>query len=95
MEPQIFSSVTIDTLVARIADEVIKRLNEDPTKSKEDRLLTPKQTAKMLQVSLPTLYEWTKKGIIKAKRINSRVRYLESDVLAAMENYNKYNRRAA
>jgi predicted DNA-binding transcriptional regulator AlpA len=95
MEPTMFTSIPIQTLVNMITEAVVKSLTTEPTINninKQDKLLTRKQTAKMLQVSLPTLNLWTKRGIIKAKRINSRVRYAESDVQAALKSYNKYIR---
>ena len=92
MEPQIFTSVSLQTLIEKITDAVIKSLATEQVTKKKDQLLTRQQTAKILQVSLPTLNVWTKQGIIQAKRINSRVRYSESDVYSALENYNKYRR---
>lgn len=96
MEPTMFTSIPIQTLVNMITEAVVKSLANEPTSdniNKKDTLLTRKQTAQMLQISLPTLNEWTKRKIIKAKRINSRVRYYESDVRAALESYNKYDRK--
>ena len=92
MEQQILTSVPLNILIQRITEEVVKALSNDPVSKKKDQLLTRQQTAKILQVSLPTLNLWTKKGIIQAKRINSRVRYYENDVNAALQNYNKYRR---
>jgi len=91
MEATIFTSVPLQTLVETITAAVVKTLESAPLNSKNEKLLTRQQTAKILQVSLPTLNNWTKKGIIKANRINSRVRYREEDVYLALENYNKYD----
>ena len=93
MEPTMFTSVPIQTLVNMITDAVLQSLSATSTATKKDALLTRKQAAAMLQVSLPTLNDWTKRDIVKAKRVNSRVRYYESDVRAALESYNKYNRK--
>jgi len=92
MEPTMFSSIPIQALVDKITESVIRSLAINPVTKKKDQLLTRQQTAKILQVSLPTLNLWTKRGIIPAKRINSRVRYDESDVYSALQNYNKYSR---
>lgn len=92
MEPSILTSVPLQILVDQIANAVIKSLSDESLTKKNDPLLTRHQTAKILQISLPTLNIWTKRGIIKAKRINSRVRYSESDVNSALQNYNKYGR---
>ena len=42
-----------------------------------------KETAQKLGISLPTLHDWTKRGIIPAYRINTRVRYLKEDIEAS------------
>lgn len=59
------------------------------------KFFTRKEVAKILDVSLPTLNEWTKDGIIKAHRIGSRVRYKEEDVNNALQEVKtrKYGRK--
>ncbi len=54
------------------------------TDSKE--LLTREETAKLLHVSYTSLYHWNKGGILKAKKISSRVFYLRSDVMDKLNN---------
>ncbi|CAA0168213.1 helix-turn-helix domain-containing protein [Tenacibaculum maritimum] len=61
---------------------LIKRSSEPP---KKDKLLTRKQTAEILQVSLVTLWNWTKKGTIKAYRIGNKIRYKESEIIEALQ----------
>lgn len=55
-----------------------------------DELLTRKEAAAYLKISLVTLNEWTKKGRVKAHRIGTRVRYYKSDVEAALEEIKQY-----
>jgi excisionase family DNA binding protein len=57
-------------------------LNRD---KKEYTLLSRKDTAEILCVSLPTLHEWTKTGIIKAHRIGGRILYKLTDLDDALE----------
>lgn len=47
---------------------------------KEKIYLSRKDTAEQLCVSLPTLHDWTKSGIIKAYRIGGRVLYKFSEI---------------
>ena len=62
-----------------------KRLLVQPTPQPEEvELKTRKETAKKLGVSLVTLNEYTKNGIIPAYRIGSRVRYKSTDVEMAL-----------
>mgnify|MGYP003717000603 FL=1 len=51
-----------------------------PKEKKPLTLLTRKETAKLLCISLPTLHDWTKTGIIKAHRIGNRVLYKLEEV---------------
>tara|TARA_R110002020_G_scaffold440922_4_gene651609 strand:- start:826 stop:1113 length:288 start_codon:yes stop_codon:yes gene_type:complete len=47
--------------------------------------LTRKKTAKLLDISLPTLNSWTKKGAVPALRIQDSVRYRKEDVINSLE----------
>lgn len=53
-------------------------------KEKTPSLLTRAQSAKLLGITLPTLSDYTKKGIVKGYRIGGRIRYYEKDVLSAL-----------
>lgn len=53
------------------------------------RLITPRETAKMLSVSERTLFSWSRKGILPCVRVGRIVRYDLQDV----ENCVKKNRR--
>lgn len=52
----------------------------------DDKLITRTEAAQMLGVTLPTIYDWTKKGIISAYRIGNRVRYKHTEVMQAVTN---------
>ncbi|MCK0108219.1 helix-turn-helix domain-containing protein [Flavobacteriaceae bacterium S0825] len=51
-------------------------------------LFSRESTAEMLCISLPTLHEWTKSGIIKANRIGNRVLYKLEDINDALTEVN-------
>lgn len=58
-------------------------------------LLTRKQTASQLQVSLTTLHEWAKDtedrpAILVPLKINGQVRYRRADVLAALKETRRF-----
>ncbi len=57
----------------------------------KDILLTREETAKMLSISLTTLWDYTRKDIIPAYRIGTKVRYKKSDILDALQKQNKFN----
>ena len=48
-------------------------------------LLTRKEVAKMLDISLPTLWAWTNKGILISYRIGNKIRYKENEILEALQ----------
>ena len=61
----------------------------DKINGKSDNdLLTRKETADILKISLPTLWAWTNKGIIPAYRIGNKVRYKKADILTALHKMN-------
>ncbi|MFC6999168.1 helix-turn-helix domain-containing protein [Rufibacter roseus] len=47
--------------------------------------LTRVEASKLLQISLPTLNDYTKRGIISSYRIGSNVRYKSSDIESALQ----------
>lgn len=60
--------------------------------SDHDTLLTRLETAKLLSVSLVTLWDWTKKDIIPAYRIGNKVRYKKSEVLKSLNQKNQFGK---
>lgn len=60
-------------------------LNTNATPPKEDtELLTRKKVAELLGITLPTLHNWTKKGVLKSYRLGTRLRYKKSEVMEAL-----------
>lgn len=47
-------------------------------------ILTREETAKLLSISLPTLWNWTKKNILKSYGIGSRVYYKKDEVINSL-----------
>ena len=50
------------------------------------RYLTRKDAAKHLNISLPTLHDWTKKGLIRCVKIGGRVFYTELELNIVVTN---------
>ena len=78
-----------------VSAELKNAVSELSTKREiEPELITRKETAEILGVSLPTLHEWTKKGVLPAKRIGSRIRYERTAVYDALKSVEplKYRR---
>lgn len=89
-------NITLDelsTLIANTVESKIQSLIPEP--QPEVEYLTRQETAKKLGISLVTLNRWTKDGIIKAHRINTRIRYKSDEVDMALNEVEslKYKRR--
>lgn len=83
------SPISREELKTDISDIVKKEVQtlltslQQTQSSQAPKYLTRKETAQKLGVSLPTLNEWTKTGLVQGYRIASRVRYKEDEVTAA------------
>ena len=84
---------SIKTIVSAELKNAVIELTESQ-KDPAPELITRKETADILGVSLPTLHEWTKKGVLPAKRIGTRVRYEKRAVMDALKDIEtiKYRR---
>ena len=77
----------LESLVERCLDRAFrKRAASVPVvdSPEPDELLTPEETGKLLKVSKVTVWDWEKRGILKKHSIGNQVRYLRSEVLAAV-----------
>ena len=62
-------------------DKLLKVIQMIPKEDDEDKLITRRETANLMKVSVETLYHWNLKKILKAKKIGNRVYYLRSDIM--------------
>jgi len=68
-------------------------INVELHEKKDESYLTRQQAADFLQMSLPTLHQYTKDGLITSFRIGHKIRYKQSDIENAMKERN-FGRRA-
>ncbi len=82
-------------IISEVVAEQLQKNSSATTIPQQVEFLTRLETAKILQISLPTLSEWTKAGIIKGYRINSRVRYKRSEIEESLQEIKsiKYSRK--
>ncbi len=53
-------------------------------RAEQEKYLTRKEVAEMLQIDLSTLHLWQKRGILQPRRLGNRVYYLSSDIQKAL-----------
>ena len=70
-------------LFQRLVIWTILRKKKQPTK-----LMTKKEMANELDISLVSLTEWMKQGRIPYKRMGKRIYFNKEDVMASMTNFN-------
>jgi len=89
------SKSELKDLIGQAVAEQISKGHQATTPTKELTILTRQQTAQTLGITLSTLHDWTKSGIIQGTRIGTRVRYRQSDVEAALKDIKhvKYSRK--
>lgn len=88
----------IDNMEAKTLLSMFQDLNNQLRQIKETlvpkqkiELMTRKEVSNLLGVSVVTVHNWGKKGIIKPYRIGNKVRYKRSEVLEALESINQSN----
>lgn len=74
---QQISTSELETIIENVLNRVIKQPEPAP---KESEFITRQKTAQFLGISLVTLNEYTKKGIVTGYRIGSRVRYKKQEI---------------
>ncbi|SHM26533.1 DNA binding domain-containing protein, excisionase family [Chitinophaga jiangningensis] len=84
----ILTALPLDQLRQLIADtlksELSQLLEQKPNDTKEE-LITRKEAAKLLGISLPTLLDFTKTGKITGYRIGTRVRYKRRELIESLK----------
>lgn len=85
-------STNSDDLTNKIINGVITALKsfEGQTQNNSEIILSREEAAKLLSISLVTLWDLTRKDKIPAFRIGNKVRYKKSDVLNALTQKNQF-----
>ena len=84
MQNLLFSPIPLEQFKTEISlsikQEIANYFQSQQTPKQETELLTRKEAAKLLGVSLPTLSDWTKTGKVLGYRIATRVRYKRAEL---------------
>lgn len=87
----LLSSIELPDLVSEITREVTRAVRAEVAAmpstqpAAPEELLSRDQAAQLLGITLPTLREYTHRGMVNGYRIGTRVRYKRSEVIASLQ----------
>lgn len=87
MEKILLSPITLDelaTVIKMTVQREFEMINNSQTPKPENEYITRKETSRILGVSLPTLNDYSKRGLIPSYRIGTRIRYKKEEVLNSL-----------
>lgn len=90
----LLTPVSLDNLLSQIKDIVAGAVKEHQNTELKEMLLSPAETCTLFKpkISKVTLHEWTKQGLIPARRIGGRVYYNYGEVIESAKRIRKYDR---
>ncbi|PSL03031.1 MULTISPECIES: helix-turn-helix transcriptional regulator [Cecembia] len=71
-------------IINNAVTEAVKNIKIQASTPPSEKLLTRKETADKLKISLVTLNDWTKRGLIQSYLIGGRVLYKDSEIEASL-----------
>ena len=88
MQDLVLSPIPVEQLKLELSETVKQQMQAffaiiQPTKEPIE-YLTRKQAAQLLSISLPTLNEWQKQGIVQGYRIASSIRYKRTELESSL-----------
>jgi excisionase family DNA binding protein len=95
MQNVILTPLSIEQLQNFINDAVKTGFEQTKTQEPErTNLLTRKQVCNLLNITLPTLWEWQRNGTITAYKVGTRLRFKENEVMSTLQRVKqvKFNR---
>ncbi len=88
----ILSPVPIADLMAQMRVIVRDELRQQQAADLQERLLSPKQTAELLGVSLVTIWSWERAGRITKHSLGGRVFFKYSEIMANLSTLQRYRK---
>mgnify|MGYP001067316095 CR=1 FL=1 len=82
------TEVSVEELADKVADKLMFKIQnylDELSKPKNDELLTRKEVANYLRISLVTIHSWNKYGILNPIRMGNRILYKKQDILDVLE----------
>jgi excisionase family DNA binding protein len=86
-QPIVLSPLPLAVLVEEIARAVRAEMDATPKggTAPPEELLTRMEAAELLGITLPTLRDYTNRGLVTGYRIGTRVRYKRSEVIDGLQ----------
>lgn len=85
MKKIVLTEITVQELKEMIDNSIVAAIQHLYIQEKETKFLSRSEAAKKLNISLPTLSEYTKTGKIKGRKLGGKVMYLESELLESLK----------
>jgi len=97
MNQILLNGISINELLDKIGQLIenkVAQKNHEPQKQNQSKFISRKEVAKLLQISLPTLNDWTKSGLLNSYQIGTRVLYKLEEVeqSPAQRNFTKFKK---
>ncbi len=93
MENLILSPISLNQLQQLIEGAVnfaISNYDKNrPNQQPQDQLLTQREVAKLLDVSVTSILKWKKEGLLPYHKVKSRIYYNRAEVLKSMASFNQ------
>ena len=77
--------------IVKDVTNALKEIAGTMQNSDSNAILTRHETASMLNISLVTLWQWTKNNTLPAYKIGGKVRYKKSEILESLQKMNKFS----
>lgn len=84
--------IPVADLMAQMRDIVRDELRQQQQADQSEKLLTPKETAELLRVSVVTIWQWEKQGRIVKHAIGGRTYFKYGELMASIETLNRYRK---
>lgn len=84
MSKIILDGITVTDFLQRIEQLIDFKISTQNDAAKAlSPFMTRKEVASLLRITLPTLHDWTKEGLIKSHKIGNRVLYKLDEIYEA------------
>lgn len=80
-----------ETIMGEI-NKALRALSTNLKPNEPEEYLTRKELSQILKVTLPTIHDWSKKGILKPYRIGKLIRFKKSDLENTLIQINSLNK---